>query len=133
MAKYLKFFVTDNTFDEDFDVVESDPDSVSSEDSENAEIDNFDAVKEISEKAKEEKRIQERLKKIQSTKVGLREFLQCFDYRMLGLFFKTIFAYLICASILCSIYLIVIYFFNKALWHEYFPVEDLSADIKDEL
>jgi len=122
------------TLDDEFDIVESDADTISSdENSENSEIDKFDTVKDISEKAKEERRIQERLKKIQETQIGIKEFLQCLDYHMLGVFFKTIFAYIFCASILCIIYLVFIYNFNKAMWHEYFPVEDLSADIKDEL
>jgi len=126
-----------NTLDEEFDVVESDADSISSdENSENSEIyTKIESVKEISEKAKEEKRLQERLEKIKNTKVSIKDFfVTALDWHMLGLFFKTILAYLLCVTILCIIYLILIYFFNKAMWYEYFPIEDYSDDImKEEL
>jgi len=125
------------TLDEEFDVVESDADSISSDDnSENSEVnDKLDTVKELSEKAKEEKKLQERLKKIDSTKVGIKDFFQiALDYEMLGLFCKSIFAYIVCATTLCVFYLIFIYFLNKALWHEYFPIEDLSdVDLNDDI
>jgi len=126
-----------NTLEDEFDVVESDADSISSdENSENSEIYNkIESVKEISEKAKEEKRLQERLEKIKNTKVSIKDFFQtALDWHMLGLFFKTILAYFLCVTFLCIIYLVLIYFFNKAMWYEYFPIEDLSDDImKDEL
>ena len=75
------------------------------------------------------------MKKIDSTKVGIKDFFQiALDYEMLGLFCKSIFAYIVCATTLCVFYLIFIYFLNKALWHEYFPIEDLSdVDLNDDI
>ena len=69
---------------------------------------------------------QGQLQKISQVKIGLKEFLEVLDYRMLGIFFKSILYYFIFAFSLCGIYLICIYNFNEAMWHEYFPVQDLS-------
>ena len=53
MAKYFILHFVTATLDDEFDIVESDADTISSdENSENSEIDKFDTVKDISEKAK---------------------------------------------------------------------------------
>ena len=86
-------------------MIESEPDSLTSEEESCGE--------DINEKLKEEKRIEERVKKIEATKIGLREFLQVLDYRMLGYFVKSILIYAVIASILCIFYVLFIYNFNK--------------------
>ena len=101
----------DQSDQEELDVIESEPDSVSSEEEK--------ATAEASE---------QRANKIRNTKVGLTEFLQTLDYRFLGLFFKSILAYFLLCFCMCLLYLFFTYHLNKPMWHEYFPVED-----KDEL
>ena len=108
-------------------MIESEPDSVSSS-SEEEEV-----AKKLPEKPKEnlpqqltKKEQEERVRKISQVKIGLKEYLEVLDYRMLGIFFKSIFYYFIFAFFLCGVYLVCIYHFNKAMWYEYFPVQDLS-------
>ena len=108
--KNLSKEVTFEDSEEELDVIESEPDSVSSEEEKAAEAS------------------EQRANKIRNTKVGLTEFLQTLDYRFLGLFFKSILAYFLLCFCMCLLYLFFTYHLNKPMWHEYFPVED-----KDEL
>ena len=126
------------TFDDgEFDVIESEPDSLSSEESaaEDHQPKKASPSKDALQKAKELKdkaasKAEERRKEIEATQIGLKEFLQVLDTRMLGYFVKSIFIYFVCAAVLCIFYIFFIYNFNQAMWHEYFPVRDQS-DIED--
>ena len=116
--------------DGEFDIIESEPDSVSSSSEEEQEVAKKVPEKPVSKPRELTKKEQEeRLKKISEVKIGFKEFLQVLDYRMLGIFFKSIIYYFIFAFFMCGIYLICIYNFNQAMWHEYFPVQDLSDEL----
>ncbi len=124
--------------DDEFDVIESDPDSASESevDSEpdeqvtKADIKDKDKSKQSDKKNKDVEEIVDkqlkRIREIESTKVGLKEFLQCLDWSMLGLFVKGMLAYFTIGGILCLIFLCFVYKFNEQLWYEYFPAEDIS-------
>lgn len=105
----------DNAFDDgEFDVIESEPDSFSSEESE-TENKPTPAKNLVKEDKKKRASAEEKQKKIEATKIGIKEFLQVLDYRMLGYFWKSIFYYAIFAFCLCVIYIICIYNFNKVI------------------
>ena len=112
-------------------MIESEPDIVSSSSDE-------EVVKKLPEKPKDSKKQltkkeqEERLKQISQVKIGFKEYLQVLDYRMLGIFFKSIFYYFIFSFFLCGLYLLGIYHFNKAMWYEYFPIQDLSDITENE-
>lgn len=113
-------------------MIESDAASVSDE-SDSTEEPIKETLKHLNEEVQkrkaesQEKTIQERIKVIKNTKVGVKEFLQVLDPGLLKLFFGSLAGYYIVGFILCTLYLIFVYFFNDSLWHEYFPVEDQSA------
>ena len=114
-------------------MIESEPDSVSSSSDEEVAKKVPKTPKESQIKQLTKKQQEERLQKISQVKIGLKEFLEVLDYRMLGIFFKSILYYFIFAFSLCGIYLICIYNFNEAMWHEYFPVQDLSDFTDNEI
>ena len=87
-------------------------------------------------KSDETKRLEKRLKKIQSVKIGFRELYEVLDKPFLKLFFFSIFLYLFVSFILCCLYLILVYNFNEALWYQYFPINEYNVEFensKDEL
>ena len=110
--------------DDEFDIIESEPDSYHSDDSDNEPkcLSKDSATEKVS--TTEAKRIEKRLQEINKTKVGLREFIQVLDKPMLTLFIKTVLFYLILGFTFCGIYLVFVYFFNEPAWYEYFPVEE---------
>ena len=120
--------------DDEFDIIESEPDSYHSDESDNESKSLNNPVNKDS--ITEAKRIEKRLQEINKVKIGLKEFIQVLDKPMLTLFFKTVLFYLILGFTLCGIYLICVYFFNEAAWYEYFPVEEddeVLPDMKQEL
>ena len=124
--------------DEEFDVVEV---SSSSDDNEENISDEIQEKNQIiinhqNSKSAETKRLEKRLKKIQSVKIGFRELYEVLDKPFLKLFFGSLFLYLFVSCILCCIYLILVYNFNEALWYEYFPINEYKVEFensKDEL
>ena len=121
--------------DDEFDIIESEPDSYHSDESENEckILNNTSADK---DSITEAKRIEKRLQEINKVKIGLKEFIQVLDKPMLTLFIKTVLFYLILGFTLCGIYLVFVYFFNEAAWYEYFPVEEddeVLPNMKQEL
>ena len=120
--------------DDEFDIIESEPDSYHSDESDN-ECNSLNKSPD-KESITEAKRIEKRLQEINKVKIGLREFIQVLDKPMLTLFTKTILFYLILGFTLCGIYLVFVYFFNEAAWYEYFPVEEddeVLPEMKQEL
>ena len=120
--------------DDEFDIIESEPDSYHSDESDNECQSLNNPVNKDS--ITEAKRIEKRLQEINKVKIGLKEFIQVLDKPMLTLFIKTVLFYLILGFTLCGIYLVFVYFFNEAAWYEYFPVEEddeVMPDMKQEL
>lgn len=105
--------------EEEFQVIEEDPDSVScSSDSEEERlIQNGGAVEDSEE-------MLERVRKIESLPIGFKDFLSTLDFQMLGLFVKCMLGFFFASLILSLIFLIFVFFFNEDLWFEYFPVSD---------
>ena len=138
----------------EFNVVESDPDSISDEDC-TTSINDDDSTGDLNEtmgnKSKvkcktnckpvntkkdlisETKKFQERLQKIHQVKLGFKEFYQVLDKSYLRLFFGSIVAYVFVGLIICGIYLGCIYTFNESLWYTYFPSTEYLEEAKDEL
>ena len=120
--------------DDEFDIIESEPDSYHSDESDNESKSLNNPVNKDS--ITEAKRIEKRLQEINKVKIGFKEFIQVIDKPMLTLFIKTVLFYLILGFTLCGIYLVFVYFFNEAAWYEYFPVEEddeVLPDMKQEL
>ena len=131
--------------EEEFDVVEEEPDEVSTtsdelelskNDTDNKvwkdlpKKDAFFVDKELSGyKLGQIGRIntlesKERVAKIQSVKLTVWDYFSVLDYEMLGLFFQCMIGFFISGLFLSLIYLTYVYFFNEDIWYEYFPVED---------
>ena len=115
--------------DDEFDIIESEPDSYHSDESDNESKSLNNSVNKDS--ITEAKRIEKRLQEINKVKIGLKEFIQVLDKPMLTLFIKTVLFYLILGFTLCGIYLVFVYFFNEAAWYEYFPVEEDDEVLPD--
>ena len=128
--------------DEEFDVVEVSSSSDDNEENISDEIQeknpekNPIIINHQNSKSAETKRLEKRLKKIQSVKIGFRELYEVLDKPFLKLFFGSLFLYLFVSFILCCIYLTLVYNFNEALWYEYFPINEYKVEFensKDEL
>ena len=140
----------------EFNVIESDPDSLSDEDITTSEENSTEDLNEpiMGSKSKvksktickpfntksdlisETKKFQERLQKINQVKFGCKEFYQVLDKSYLRLFFGSVLAYFFVGLIICGIYLGCIYIFNEPLWYTYFPSTEYcvkEAAKKDEL
>lgn len=115
--------------DEEFDVVESDPDQVTDSESENDENPNTDPRrrslkvprKSLAEGSDEMK---ERLRKLSCIQLTWKDYVSTLDFYMLGLFFKGMFLFFFIGFLLFLLSMVVIYYCNKDLWYEYFPVDD---------
>ena len=123
--------------DEEFDVVEVSSSSDDNEENISNEIEEKNPIiNHQNSKSAETKRLEKRLKKIQSVKIGFRELYEVLDKPFLKLFFGSLFLYLFVSCILCCIYLTLVYNFNEALWYEYFPINEYKVEFensKDEL
>ena len=145
----------DNNLGDEFDVVESDPDIVSSsssdedstpeaeaktldkkepakddEDDETADIGSF-ASANLSEGSPE---MAERMRKIRSIRISFGDALSCLDMGMLKTFCLIMSAFFGTGAALSLLFLIGVYFFHEDLWYEYFPVPDSGfVQHRDEL
>ena len=124
---------------DEFDIIESDPDSVTSDSSEESapEDEVLNKRKKFQNQkppslSPEEKSVnafkKERI--IEQTHVGFKEYCSALDWRMLGYFFKSLLGFFACGLILGLIHLVITFAFNEDLWYEYFPIDDDSNIIQ---
>jgi len=77
---------------------------------------------------------EERIARINQTKITLSDFLfKCLDHEMLKLFFLSMIAFFLCVGFITCIYLTIIFFFKQSLWQFYFPTEEQIRRMKGEL
>ncbi len=108
--------------EEEFDIVEEEPDQISSS-SESGEENGQEEV-DSSLVPNSEETPEERVRRIESVQLSFRDFLSCLDYNMLGLFALSMIAFFTFGLLLSLVLLSGVFFFNEDLWYEYFPVSD---------
>ena len=146
------FEISDNlrkqrALEDEFDIVEEDPDLVDSttEDDSDTEVepspkpvkgkvtkprqDGNDVPRFIPSPQESEAEQRKRIARLESTKIGIRDWYNCLDFDMLRLFWKSMFAFFFLGLVISLVFLVFVYFFNEDLWYEYFPVaSDLSLN-----
>jgi len=130
---------------EDFDVVESSADEVSSSEDEEDTPNMSEAKKEEKDalevpKDGEERRlsvgkvvlglkdgspeVEERLRLIRAQKLTFADYMESLDWDMLKLMFVTLSTFFGVSFLLFLLYLAVVYFVSEDLWYYYFPLMD---------
>lgn len=142
------FEISDNvkkqkTLDDEFDIVEEDPDLVESTTDEDSDTeietspmssknskgkgakprqdgDDFPRFMPRANETEGEQR--KRIAKLESTRIGISDWYNCLDFEMLNLFWKSMFGFFFVGLVFSLVFLSMVYFFNEDLWYEYFPV-----------
>ena len=115
---------------EEFDIVEEQPDEVTNSSSDEKE-DATDLLLPPHGLEEDSEQMRQRVLKIKSIQLGFGKFLQALDYKMLGLFVKSMLAFYLASALICLTYLIVVYFFFHEQWLIYynFSVEPRHTEL----
>lgn len=111
---------------DEFEVVESEPDSVtdsSSEDGDENSQQDLDFMLSPTD-ANDEAQVRERVRRISEVKIGPKEFCQAIDWYMVKIFWQSIGLFLAVVFVATIIYLTLVYKYSEDTWYEFFPVSD---------